>query len=176
MSGFSIGMLVEGMVSALLVVTIVYCLILNRKLNALRADQTKLREVIQALDRSTRNAENIIGELRETASSTQEELDGRIDHARSMADRLNSGIKDADVYMNKMSVMSRLGHSRPEQRQATPVGNAGAEGGAGGVGMPTKKLKLNTDLRLSNLMRGEGVKPTANPPQDGRKSPKRSAG
>lgn len=150
MSSLPFGLVVEGMVSILLAVTIIYCLVVNRKLNALRADQAKLREVVQVLDRSTKKAENIIGELKDTASLTQHELDERIEYARSTIDRLTSLVSDANAAAKRLGAPPS-----PSARLSTPSVAASAETSPAQISAsPATRKPVKTEMRLSNLMRG----------------------
>ena len=56
MSGSFVGVVVEGLVATLLVVTIVYCVRLNRKLERLRADETDMKNLVGDLIEATTNA------------------------------------------------------------------------------------------------------------------------
>lgn len=171
MNDMSFGLVVEGLVSVLLVVTIVYCLIINRKLSALRSDQGKLKEIVQLLDRSTRNAENVMGELREAASQTQEDLDDRIEYGQSTLKRLNEAIIEAN------QAMSRL--ARPERAEPEPKASVSAPEKAVAVPRPApvNRQQIKTEMRLSNLMRGQGAiaAPAGKPASPGRSRTKGSA-
>ena len=58
------GFLVESMVSVLLLLTILYCVRLNRQLRLLKADEQTLRATISELITATEIAERAIGGLR----------------------------------------------------------------------------------------------------------------
>ena len=68
MSGSFVGVVVEGLVATLLVVTIVYCVRLNRKLERLRADETDMKNLVGDLIEATTNAEQAIQSLKGSAS------------------------------------------------------------------------------------------------------------
>lgn len=86
--GTGLGLVIELIVSLLLVVTISYCFIVNRKLNALRADQSGLRMVIGELNRSTERAERAIQQMRQTAELVDADMAGHVEKAHAVRDAL----------------------------------------------------------------------------------------
>lgn len=88
MVGSGLGIVIELIVSLLLVVTISYCFIVNRKLTALRADQSGLRLVIGELNRSTERAELAIQQMRQTAQQVDTEMAGHLETAHSAREDL----------------------------------------------------------------------------------------
>ena len=60
------GMMIEGMVAILLVLTIGYCIMLNRRLKLLSADEQSLRATISELVTATEIAERAINGLKLT--------------------------------------------------------------------------------------------------------------
>lgn len=106
MIGSSLSLVIELIVSLLLVVTISYCFIVNRKLTALRADQSGLRQVVSELNRSTERAEKAILDMRRTAQKVDGELAGYIGSAQSARDELVQAIdrsQNACAAVNKLS-------------------------------------------------------------------------
>lgn len=106
MTGSSLGFVIELIVSLLLVVTISYCFIVNRKLNALRADQSGLRVVITELNRSTERAERAIQQMRQTAEMVDADMAGQIDKASASRDELMAAIertRDVTVAVETLS-------------------------------------------------------------------------
>ena len=98
MIGSNLSLIIELIVSLLLVVTISYCFIVNRKLTALRADQSGLRQVIGELNRSAERAERAIAQMRQTAQAVDGEIAGHIGAAQSARDELMDAVeRSADV-------------------------------------------------------------------------------
>ena len=60
MSTLPIGMIIEGLVAVLLLITIGYCWMLNRRLQRLRADEEVLRATISELMTATEIADTTI--------------------------------------------------------------------------------------------------------------------
>jgi Domain of unknown function (DUF6468) len=61
-----IGIVIDGLVAILLILTIGYCILLNRRLKLLRADEQSLRATISELVTATEIAERAIGGLKLT--------------------------------------------------------------------------------------------------------------
>jgi len=82
--------------AVLLVVTIVYAIILNRRLGALRRDRSELEALAASFTEATSRADASVGRLAKNAT----DLQVRIDQARSLADDLSfltdRGEKTAD--------------------------------------------------------------------------------
>ena len=68
------GFLVESMVSILLLLTILYCVRLNRQLRLLKADEQTLRATISELITATEIAERAIGGLKATMREGEQSL------------------------------------------------------------------------------------------------------
>ncbi len=83
-----IGMILEALVAVLLVVTVVYCAILDRRLKALRSGQDGLKAIVEALDGATRRAQTSIGELRAAAEATGLALSAHTAKGRALCDEL----------------------------------------------------------------------------------------
>ncbi len=111
MNGSILGFIVEGLVASLLVATIVYCIILNGKLNHLRKDQTKLRAVIRDLNVATHQAENAIANLKTTVSDAEQDLGERIEEARTITQKLHNQFTEAGGLLGKLSAVSRASHA-----------------------------------------------------------------
>ncbi|MGE3627519.1 MAG: DUF6468 domain-containing protein [Hyphomicrobiales bacterium] len=100
-----IGMTIEILVVFLLVITIVYCVIVNRKLEALRSDQSELRGIITDLDTATGKAEAAIRSMRETAGLTDSALADRVARALDIESRLSEEIIKAEALHTKLSAI-----------------------------------------------------------------------
>lgn len=88
-TGFSLGMAIEVVVAALLVLTIGYCMVLNRRLTRLRADEEVLRATIAELITATEIAERAILGLKATASACETSLGGRMKAAEALVGDLD---------------------------------------------------------------------------------------
>jgi Domain of unknown function (DUF6468) len=83
-----ISLIVEIILSALLLATVVYCALLERKLSALRKGQDGLKETIGELNRAIISASVSMRTLRATADDAGKNLQEQIAKARAMTDEL----------------------------------------------------------------------------------------
>jgi len=79
------GFLVETMVSILLLLTILYCVRLNRQLRLLKADEQSLRATISELITATEIAERAIGGLKTTMREGEQTLSERLQGAEQLS-------------------------------------------------------------------------------------------
>ena len=103
----SLGMIVEGLVSVLLMATIFYCISVNRKLERLRHEQKGMHNFIRELSLATANADKAIKGLRSTVQDSGAELAGQIDKSQAMSRTLQSEIEKAGQVMNRLIVLSK---------------------------------------------------------------------
>lgn len=102
-----LSIVMDGVVAALLVATIVYAAILSRKLGALRNDKAQLEALVRSLDESSSRAVAGIASLREAAEQTGQQLQQKMEQGQTLradltyiielggnlADRLEGGIR-----------------------------------------------------------------------------------
>lgn len=114
MGGNMLGIIVEALVAGLLAVTIGYCVIVNRKLESLRADKSDLRAIIRDLYAATGHAEKAIGTLRVNATSLEGTLGEQIDRAHKAAKRLSEEVDRGEALLSKLAVIARNNAVREE--------------------------------------------------------------
>jgi hypothetical protein len=109
------SVLMDLVVAGLLVAAIVYCVLLNRRLGALRADKGKLEEAIHGLHQVSLRAESGVAALRGAAEDIGRQLQEKIELAQSLREDL--------AYMIDRSggVADRLEGAIRANRQATPA-------------------------------------------------------
>ena len=90
-----LGLILEGLVGILLVVTVVYCAILDRRLRALRDGQDGLKAIIEGLDAATLRAQTGVAELRVSGEAVSTKLTEQVGKARSLADELEIMVEAA---------------------------------------------------------------------------------
>jgi hypothetical protein len=76
-----LGMIIEGLVAILLMLTIGYCMLLNKRLKLLRADEDALRATIAELITATEIAERAIAGLKAAAHDCEAGLGERLGRA-----------------------------------------------------------------------------------------------
>jgi hypothetical protein len=83
-----IALLMDLVVAGLLLATLSYCIVLNRRLAALRDDKGELRELIRGLGTAAQRAESGVASLRNAAEQIGVALQQEIDRARGLRDDL----------------------------------------------------------------------------------------
>jgi hypothetical protein len=105
MSTTNISLIVELGLSALLLATIVYCAILERRLSALRKGQDGLKDTIAKLNEAIVAAGSSMRMLKSAAAGAADALDERIARGRGLADELSiltaSGNRIAERMMDR---------------------------------------------------------------------------
>ena len=87
----------QGLVAVLLVVTIAYAFVLNRRLARLRDGRAEMERLIDQLVVAMSNAEQGIATLRKTAFEDDEGLGRRIAEARAMRDEIGFLVDRAET-------------------------------------------------------------------------------
>lgn len=103
MSTPPLGMMIEGLVAILLLVTIAYCWILNSRLQRLRADEETLRATISELMTATEIAERAILGLKATASEADQSLGNRLSQAEKMSNALAAQVVKGEEVFTRIS-------------------------------------------------------------------------
>jgi ABC-type transporter Mla subunit MlaD len=85
----NIGLIVELALTGLLAVTLVYCIVLERRLAAVRRGQEGLKSTIGELNSAIANAGASMRALKATAAGAADTLDERLQRARGLIDELS---------------------------------------------------------------------------------------
>jgi len=112
------GLIVEMLVAALLLLTICYCMLLNRRLKRLKADEQSLKTTIGELITATEIAERAIGGLKVTVRDCDQNLGAQLAMANEMSDRLRKQTLVGE------EVLHRLSRIALAARPAAPVEDA----------------------------------------------------
>jgi hypothetical protein len=109
---------IEGLVALLLLLTISYCMVLNRRLKRLRTDERALRDIIAELVAATDKAERSIAGLKLTVEESDFTLGERLRAADRMAATLEQQIGSGERLLGGLSGASGVAaalQSRPAQ-------------------------------------------------------------
>ena len=90
MTQFSPGLIIEILLMLLLVVTVGYCLVLNRRLGRLRSAQDELRQIIHELGTATQTAEQAIRGLKITTEEADAKLTEKLHKAQLVTRQLSA--------------------------------------------------------------------------------------
>ena len=115
MTGFSMGLVIEGAVAVLLALTIGYCVVLNGRLKRLHADRDVLRQMISDLVGATNLANQAIKELKSTAVEADLTLNARLEEAERF------GIELANHVSAGTALMERIVKITTAARTASPA-------------------------------------------------------
>lgn len=121
MSGSFLGLLIESLVAVLLVLTIGYCAILNRRLGHLRSDESSLRGTIAELVTSTQIAERAIAGLQVTARETDQTLGERLRTAERMTADLEREMKRAEEVLTRIVQIADMANAARKPDGANTV-------------------------------------------------------
>ncbi|MBV6656483.1 MAG: chemotaxis protein [Devosiaceae bacterium] len=115
MTTLPLNLIIEGLVAVLLIMTIGYCILLNKRLKRLRADEEALRATIAELLTATEIAERAIGGLRDNAAQSEATLGQHIAHATHMSDELSTKMVAAEA------IVQRIGKLAAATKTAKPA-------------------------------------------------------
>lgn len=111
---FNYGYLVESMVSVLLLLTILYCVRLNRQLRLLKADEQSLRATISELITATEIAERAIGGLKSTMRDGEQTLGERLQRAEGLCEDLERQIDSGEDLLGRLTRIANAGRGATE--------------------------------------------------------------
>ncbi len=105
----TIPLLLDGIIIVLLLGTIITASVLSSRLKILRDSRKDFQEMIAKFDQATARAEAGVKSLLANAHKAGDELQGRLDRARTLRDELSSMIESADSLARRLeSASSRV--------------------------------------------------------------------
>lgn len=99
----SLGVAIESLVAILLMLTIGYCMLLNKRLKRLKADEHSLKATIGELITATEIAERAIGGLKHTVRDVNENLGTQLASAAEMSELLKKQLGECDNVVRRLS-------------------------------------------------------------------------
>jgi hypothetical protein len=112
-----LGIVIESLVAILLMLTVGYCMLLNKRLQRLKADEHSLKATIAELITATEIAERAIGGLKHTVRDVNENLGSQLTAATQMSAHLKSQLAEGDGVirrLSKIAIAARPPSSEPE--------------------------------------------------------------
>lgn len=113
------GLILEGLVALLLVTTIAYCWVLDRKLKAIREGQDGMRDLVKALNRTSELARHYVSDMNEASRRAGQELEERIQSAKELGEDLRQSIEggqaNARALADELSIMVDAGNNLAER-------------------------------------------------------------
>ena len=119
----SLGLVIETLVAILLVMTIGYCMMLNRRLKRLKADEHSLKAVIGELITATEIAERAIGGLKLTVRDVNENLGSQLASATQLSEHLKRQLAEGDHVvrrLTKIAIAARPSQAETETNELAP--------------------------------------------------------
>jgi ABC-type transporter Mla subunit MlaD len=114
----------DAIVALLLIATIGYSMVLNRRLSMVRNDREKFEVLVRNLNAASQRAEGAVTNLRVTADDLSRRLEKKVEEARALADDLTYMIERGDGLADKLANQIRAGRDalkpdfQPEPKQA----------------------------------------------------------
>jgi len=134
-----IGVIVDGLVAILLMVTISYCIMLNRRLKLLKADEQSLRATISELVTATEIAERAIGGLKLTVHECDTGLGERLRKAERVTIEIDRSVTAGKELLGRLSQIVTAGRGSDHQAAASEARQAATE--------PEVKFQTRADAR-----------------------------
>lgn len=116
------GLVIESLVAALLLVTIGYCMLLNKRLKLLRADEQSLKATIGELITATEIAERAIAGLKVTVRECNDTIGGQLGTASEMCERLHVQINAGQGVLHRLSRIAIAARAQGDDAQARTKG------------------------------------------------------
>ena len=110
----SFGIVIESLVAVLLMLTIGYCMLLNKRLKRLKADEHSLKATIGELITATEIAERAIGGLKHTVRDVNENLGNQLASATELSQQLKKQLAEGDAVFRRLTRIAIA--ARPPRR------------------------------------------------------------
>jgi hypothetical protein len=108
------------MVSVLLLLTILYCVRLNRQLRLLKADEQSLRVTISELVTATEIAERAITGLKQTMREGEQVLSSRLQRSEELSTEIEQKMKAAEMVLAKIARIAAVARPTAEPAITPP--------------------------------------------------------
>lgn len=109
------GFAIETMVSILLLLTILYCVRLNRQLRLLKADEQSLRVTISELITATEIAERAVAGLKSTLREGEQTLSERLARSEQISSDIEQKLKVGEELLARLTRIASL--ARPAEAE-----------------------------------------------------------
>ena len=114
----SLGLMIESLVAVLLLLTIGYCALLNKRLKLLRNDEQSMRGTIAELVTATEIAERAIGGLKVTVRECDENLGAQLLNGAELAGKLRKQVAVGEEILHRLSQIALA--ARPHEVAPAP--------------------------------------------------------
>ena len=107
------GLVIEGLVATLLLLTIAYCMMLNSRLKRLKSDEQSLKATIGELITATEIAERAIGGLKHAVRDVNENLGQEIETATELTELLRHQLAAGDGVLERLTRIASAARPTP---------------------------------------------------------------
>jgi len=121
MTGSFYGLVIEILVAVLLGLTIGYCMLLNRRLQRLRADESAMRGTIAELITATEFAERAIKNLRDITQQTNATLGEGLRASIDVTRDLDGQIARGEEVLGRIAQIAQAANTMKQQVQSENV-------------------------------------------------------
>ncbi|WP_156380712.1 DUF6468 domain-containing protein [Pseudolabrys sp. Root1462] len=142
---YQYGYLIESMVSVLLLMTILYCVRLNKQIRLLKADEQSLRATIGELITATEIAERAIGGLKATMREGEQALGERIKRTEAMSGDLERQLVAGEQLLGRLVRITEAGRPTEAVSPQPAVPNAFAVAAAAQAFAERSRARLQGD-------------------------------
>jgi len=112
------GLIIESLVAVLLLLTIAYCMLLNKRLQRLRADEQTLKATISELITATEIAERAIAGLKTTVRECDQNLGERLRTAERFSADMERQLDAGEQILDRLTQI--VAATRPEPPAPDP--------------------------------------------------------
>jgi Domain of unknown function (DUF6468) len=155
----SLGIAIESLVALLLMLTIGYCMLLNKRLQRLKADEHSLKATIAELITATEIAERAIGGLKITVHECDMGLGERLRKAERLAGEIDRAVVSGKDLVSRLSqIVSAgrradeplMGETRPDEIKfdSKAAGKSDPKGDPKSVSKSDPKNDTKTESRI----------------------------
>lgn len=116
----TLTLIVEIVVAVLLLVTLAICLVLNRRLGNLRANQDEMRRLIGEFDKALGKARQGMNELKAASAAADSAHEERMKQAKTLRDELGFMIETADRLADRLAGEAAASRASRQPAAAAP--------------------------------------------------------
>jgi hypothetical protein len=120
------GLAIESVVAVLLLLTIGYCILLNRRLQRFKADEQSLKATISELITATEIAERAIAGLKVTVRECDQNLGERLRTAERFAADIARQLTVGESILNRITQIATAARPAQDANAASPASSNAA--------------------------------------------------
>ena len=129
-----VATMIDALVAVLLLVTIIYAVMLNRKLGQLRTSRADFEKLVAEFSAAAARTEGGIAALKEGTAARQADLEGKIDRADAIRDELAFMLDRGDQLAGQLDSLIRGGRGATAGTRGDETERRGSGRGLRGFG------------------------------------------